>query len=346
MQPSSASNQKLIEIAPSPALPPAMRERADRGGGAAGAAVRYDSLGTFEFLVDATGGDARRLRLHRGQSAPAGRAHRHRGSHRHRSGQAAARVRRRRFARGTRTSTQDGHAARRAASRCRRASTWNRWAPTASPSPPAARSPHSRRRPAPASASTPSATPATRTSPRFDSLLAKLIAHSPSQRFRRRRRQGLSRAVRIPHRGRRRPTSASCRACCSIPTSPPNEVHTRFIDDHIGELVAAAVPIIGGSSSSRLHAMAPPAGASRSAAGRSADRHQRSARRAASRQGRRRRCADRANPPPPHRRRSTLDGPEGTIAIARADAGHDRLHRRARRRRRSSRAASSSSWKR
>jgi len=53
--------QKLVEIAPAPALPPALRDAL------AGAALRlaraagYRSLGTFEFLVDASGAEARAL---------------------------------------------------------------------------------------------------------------------------------------------------------------------------------------------------------------------------------------------------------------------------------------------
>jgi acetyl/propionyl-CoA carboxylase alpha subunit/acetyl-CoA carboxylase carboxyltransferase component len=44
--------QKLVEIAPSPTLSPAMRERLQQAALAMARAVRYRSLGTFEFLVD------------------------------------------------------------------------------------------------------------------------------------------------------------------------------------------------------------------------------------------------------------------------------------------------------
>ncbi|MFC0282513.1 carboxyl transferase domain-containing protein [Camelimonas abortus] len=49
-------NQKVIEIAPSPALTPALRERITLAARELAMAAKYDSLGTFEFLVDATPG--------------------------------------------------------------------------------------------------------------------------------------------------------------------------------------------------------------------------------------------------------------------------------------------------
>lgn len=47
-------NQKLVEIAPSPTLPPALRARIVAAAVQLAQAVRYRSLGTFEFLVDAS----------------------------------------------------------------------------------------------------------------------------------------------------------------------------------------------------------------------------------------------------------------------------------------------------
>ena len=78
-------SQKIVELAPSPNLKPALRKKIVDAAIAMAKAVKYRSLGTFEFLVD-----GRRLLLHRGQSAPAGRAHRHRGSVGRRSGAGAA----------------------------------------------------------------------------------------------------------------------------------------------------------------------------------------------------------------------------------------------------------------
>jgi acetyl/propionyl-CoA carboxylase alpha subunit/acetyl-CoA carboxylase carboxyltransferase component len=46
-------HQKLIEIAPSPGLPGPLRERIQAAAVALAASVHYDNLGTFEFLVDA-----------------------------------------------------------------------------------------------------------------------------------------------------------------------------------------------------------------------------------------------------------------------------------------------------
>jgi acetyl/propionyl-CoA carboxylase alpha subunit len=47
-------NQKLVEIAPSPRLAPALREQLTAAAVKLAAAARYDNLGTIEFLVDAT----------------------------------------------------------------------------------------------------------------------------------------------------------------------------------------------------------------------------------------------------------------------------------------------------
>ncbi|WP_420135273.1 carboxyl transferase domain-containing protein [Rhodopseudomonas sp.] len=50
-------NQKLIEIAPSPSLSDALRARIVESAVKLAKAANYDSLGTFEFLVDGDGGD-------------------------------------------------------------------------------------------------------------------------------------------------------------------------------------------------------------------------------------------------------------------------------------------------
>jgi len=47
------SNQKLVEIAPSPGLPERLRARLTAAAVQMAEAVRYDNLGTFEFLVEA-----------------------------------------------------------------------------------------------------------------------------------------------------------------------------------------------------------------------------------------------------------------------------------------------------
>src|SRR5438067_12528382 len=46
-------HQKLIEIAPSPALSPDLREEIIAAGVRLAESVRYDNIGTFEFLLDA-----------------------------------------------------------------------------------------------------------------------------------------------------------------------------------------------------------------------------------------------------------------------------------------------------
>ena len=50
-------NQKIVEIAPSPGLPPALRDRLTLSAVRLAEHVRYDNLGTFEFLVDASAGE-------------------------------------------------------------------------------------------------------------------------------------------------------------------------------------------------------------------------------------------------------------------------------------------------
>ena len=50
-------NQKLVEIAPSPGLPPGLRDRLTAAAVRLAKEVRYDNVGTFEFLVEATAVD-------------------------------------------------------------------------------------------------------------------------------------------------------------------------------------------------------------------------------------------------------------------------------------------------
>ena len=47
-------HQKLVEIAPAPGLPDGLRQRLVTAASTLAASVRYDNIGTFEFLVDAT----------------------------------------------------------------------------------------------------------------------------------------------------------------------------------------------------------------------------------------------------------------------------------------------------
>jgi acetyl/propionyl-CoA carboxylase alpha subunit/acetyl-CoA carboxylase carboxyltransferase component len=50
-------NQKVVEIAPSPGLPPRLRDRLTAAAVRLAEEVRFDNIGTFEFLIDAAGGD-------------------------------------------------------------------------------------------------------------------------------------------------------------------------------------------------------------------------------------------------------------------------------------------------
>ncbi len=77
------------------------------------------------------------------------------------------------------------------------------------------------------------------TSPRFDSLLAKLIAHSPSMDF----AEVVNKAYRGLCEFRIEGVATNIGFLQGLLRHPDviaNEIYTRFIDDHIGELVAAA----------------------------------------------------------------------------------------------------------
>ena len=196
-------HQKLIEIAPAPACRRRCARRLlRRGGDAWREAAHYRSLGTIEFLVDARGG-ATALRLHRGQPAPAGRAHGHRGGDRprpraQRSSQLAAGA--------TPGRPRPGPGRRAGAARHRH--------PGAGQHGDHDRRRHGAARPAAcstrlraavrarASASTPSATPATAPAPRFDSLLAKVIVHAPPAAWPAPRAKARRALCGVPDRGR------------------------------------------------------------------------------------------------------------------------------------------------
>ena len=91
-------HQKLIEEAPSPAVSPELRARMGAVAVAAVKSIGYEGAGTLEFLLDAQ----RRILFHGDEHAAAGRASRHRGDHRARSGRTAIARRRRRTAAGCR----------------------------------------------------------------------------------------------------------------------------------------------------------------------------------------------------------------------------------------------------
>ena len=197
-----------------------------------------------------------RVRLHRGQSAAAGRAHGHRGGDRPRSGAhpAARSPAARRCAElGLRQATCRRRAAIALQARINLETMARRRRPRSRP---AACSPPTSRRPGRACASMASATAGYRTSARYDSLLAKLIVHCPTIA----RDDGakrLPRARRIPDRRRRPPTSPSCGAAGASRRRDRRTSHTRFVEEHIAELLAeAAAP----TRLSRGHARAAPGG--------------------------------------------------------------------------------------
>ena len=232
-------NQKLIEVAPSPSLSDALRARIIEAAKELAAAANYDNLGTFEFLVDNDARDERPgVRLHRGQSAAAGRAYRHRGGARHRSRAVAARGRGRRHARLARAGAglypeaarlcdaaprqhgDDGRDRRDQADRrhARRCSTC---------------------RPAPAFASirlaipaTGPAPPSTRCSPRSSCIRRAAnwtdVVHKATRALREFRIGGV--ATNIPFLA----------AMLAHPDFVANRISTGFIDAHVADLVGAA----------------------------------------------------------------------------------------------------------
>ena len=90
--------QKLVEIAPAPGLAAELRDRLIDAALRAGRRGRLPQPRHLRVPGRRRYG---RVLLHRGQPTPAGRAHRHRGGHRPRSGRAAVADRGRRHTRGT-----------------------------------------------------------------------------------------------------------------------------------------------------------------------------------------------------------------------------------------------------
>ena len=165
-------HQKVIEETPAPELSPS--RRAPRSCDAAVRLLeplRYRSAGTVEFVVDA---DARGVLLPRGEHAPAGRARRDRGGHRRRSRRVDGPARRRRrapFAGRGRGTSRGGHAIEVARlRRGSRARTSGRARGLLTEVALARR----------ARGSTPGSTPAPRSRPYYDPLLAKIVVHGPT----------------------------------------------------------------------------------------------------------------------------------------------------------------------
>ena len=135
-----------------------------------GKAIGYTGAGTVEFVLDQDG----RVLLPRGQHPPAGRAPGHRAGHRPRPGRAAAAGRRGRAA------ARRGHRRARSTGTPSRSASTPRTCPPGSCRPPA-RCTASPSRRCPACASTPASPTGRWSSPHYDPMLAKVIAHGPTR---------------------------------------------------------------------------------------------------------------------------------------------------------------------
>ena len=164
-----------------------------------------------------------------------------------------------------------------------------------------------------------------RTSGAFDSLLAKVIAHSPSPDFAAAVARATRALERIPARRASPPTSAFLRNILAHPDFVAGKVHTRWVDEHVAALARAGR--VSGSASSRPRS-------ARRADGRvcrRAGQQPRSAgavrarRRGESRAARRRRQPMRPSP--------DMTGPDGSAGVASPDPGHHRCDQRRRGRR-------------
>jgi len=242
-------NQKIVELAPSPHLKPALRKKIIQAAITMAKAVKYRSLGTFEFLVDDTTGDfffieanprlqvehtvteevygidlvKVQLRLAAGTSlketgiegaAPRGHA-------------IQLRV-------NMETMTADGSAKPGGG-------TLTVFEP---PSGPGVRVDSY-------------GYAGYRTNPNFDSLLAKLIVHSPSPDF----ADVLARAewALAAFRLEGAPSNiAFLRAVIADPAFRADRVHTRFVDEHAASLIAAAGKLTSGLYFAAAVPAAPP----------------------------------------------------------------------------------------
>ena len=231
-------NQKLIEVAPSPGLPPSLRDRLTGAAVRLAQEVHYDNLGTFEFLVDATHGKREalfafieanpRLQVEHTVTEEVTGVDLVKLQLKLAAGYSLAELGMRQadvpqprgFAIQARINMESMGADGVAKPSGGTISAFEM------PSGPGLRTDTF-------------GYAGYTTSPRFDSLLAKLVAHSPSVDF----ADALGKAYRAlcEFRIEGVPTNIGfLQSLLKHPDFAANEVYTRFIDDHIGELVATA----------------------------------------------------------------------------------------------------------
>ena len=239
-------NQKLIEVAPSPSLSDALRARIIEAAKELAAAANYDNLGTFEFLVDddASGNERSGVRLHRGQSAASGRAYRDRGGARRRS-RASRSSRSRPAPRSASLGLAQAYVPKpRGFAMQLRVNMEVMDETGGDPGRPAERSAMFDLPSGPGVRVDTFGYSGYRTSAAFDSLLAKVIVHSPGARLDGRRAQGGADPARIPHRRRRHQHPVPRRRCWRIRILSSNRLSTGFIDTHVAALVGDAKTMV------------------------------------------------------------------------------------------------------
>jgi len=231
-------NQKLIEVAPSPGLPPALRDRLTAAAVRLAEEVHYDNLGTFEFLVDAAHGRGEalfafieanpRLQVEHTVTEEVTGLDLVKLQLKLAAGYSLAELGLRQAdvppPRGYAIELRINMESMGADGVAKPAG--GTIAAFEMPSGPGLRTDTF-------------GYAGYTTSPRFDSLLAKLIAHSPSMDF----AEVVSKAYRALCEFRIEGVATNIGFLQSLLKHPEviaNEIYTRFIDDHIGELVAPA----------------------------------------------------------------------------------------------------------
>ena len=319
--------QKIIEVAPAPHLPADLRNRITNAAVRFATHVGYDNLGTFEFLVDASRMGPSRM----GEDAPFFFIETNaRLQVEHTVTEAVTGVdlvqTQLRIAGGESLADvglADPPPRRPAATRSRPASTWRRSRPPARCGPSGGLLTAYDAPSGPGVRTDGFGYAGYRTSPSFDSLLAKVITHSPSADF----ADAVARSARALSEFRIEGVQTNIpflRAVLAHPDFAAGRVYTRFLDHH-AEALAAAAAADGDRQRFVVSAPPEPASGRRGRLRRRADRQPRPAGAVRARPHRQ------AGPGRHGRRRGAPpDRPRRLRRPPRPHSGHDRLSARRR----------------